>query len=449
MSKKIDLSDIDLRKLDLTRKYDDDFDSTDGLAWRDHLLLYVIAAFVVVFIIWANVTKLDEVARGTAQIVPSSDVQVIQTLEGGIVEEFMVDEGDIVEAGQVLLKLRDVQARSDFQSNTTKYLGTLATVQRLKAEAEGLSEIPFTQDVLEGVPESVKAERNAFDANKRQYDNQLSVLEEQLSQKKQEVTELERRISDLARVIKLAQDEKDMIAPMVEKGAAPRIELLQLERQIAERQSELNGLRLALPRSKSAVQEAEQRINEHKSSFQAEAQRKLSEKTTEMNALQETLVAFADRSRRTEIKSPVRGTVKSIKINTVGGVAKPGEPIMEIVPLEDQMVVEAKIRPADIAFIYPGQKAVVRITAYDFSIYGSMEGEVVMVSPDATMNEEGESFYKVQVRTKQTQLEKGGKTYEIIPGMQATVDILTGEKTVMNYLLKPFIKASATAMRER
>lgn len=449
MSKKIDLSDIDLRKLDLTRKYDDDFDSTDGLAWRDHLLLYVIAAFVVIFIIWANVTKLDEVARGTAQIVPSSDVQVIQTLEGGIVDEFMVDEGDVVETGQPLLKLRDVQARSDFQSNTTKYLGTLATVQRLKAEAEGLTEIPFTQEVLDGVPNSVQAEKDAFAANKRQYDNQLSVLEEQLSQKKQEVTELERRISDLARVIKLAQDEKDMVAPMVEKGAAPRIELLQLDRQIAERQSELNGLRLALPRSKSAVQEAEQRINEHKNGFQAEAQRKLSEKTTEMNALKETLVAFADRSQRTEIKSPVRGTVKSIKINTVGGVAKPGEPIMEIVPLEDQMVVEAKIRPADIAFIYPGQKAVVRITAYDFSIYGSMEGEVVLVSPDATLNEDGESFYKVQVRTKQTQLEKGGKTYEIIPGMQATVDILTGEKTVMNYLLKPFIKASATAMRER
>lgn len=449
MSKKIDLSDIDLRKLDLTRKYDDDFDSTDGLSWRDHLLLYVIAAFVVVFIIWANVTKLDEVARGTAQIVPSSDVKVIQTLEGGIVEEFMVDEGDVVEAGQVLLKLRDVQARSDFQSNTTKYLGTLATVQRLQAEADGKSEVTFTPEVLEGVPESVKAEKDAFDANKRQYDNQLSVLEEQLSQKKQEVTELERRISDLARVIKLAQDEKDMVAPMVERGAAPRIELLQLERQIAERQSELNGLRLALPRSKSAVEEAEQRINEHRNGFQAEAQRKLSEKTTEMNALKETLVAFADRSQRTEIKSPVRGTVKSIKINTVGGVAKPGEPIMEIVPLEDQMVVEAKIRPADIAFIYPGQKAVVRITAYDFSIYGSMEGEVVMVSPDATLNEEGESFYKVQVRTNQTQLKKSGKTYEIIPGMQATVDILTGEKTVMNYLLKPFIKASATAMRER
>lgn len=447
-SKKLDFSDIDLRKLDLMRKYDDDFSTDEGIAWRDHVLLYAITALVAIFIVWANIAVLDEVARGDGKVVPSSEIQVIQNLEGGIIDEFLVKEGDPVKEGQVVLRMRNVQAKSDFGATNQKYLGLLATVTRLQAEAEGREPV-FPDEVIAGAPESVAAEKAAFAANKKQLGEQAAVLQEQLTQKQQEVAELERRIADIGGVMKLAQDERNMVAPMVEKGAAAKKELLQLDRQLAQQRAELNGLRLALPRTQAAVKEAKSRLDEQTSGFRAAAQKELSEKTIELNTIKQTLAAYQDKSARTEIRSPMNGTVQSIKIKTVGGVARPGEPIMEIVPLEDRLIVEGRIRPADIAFIHPGQKAVVRLSAFDFSVYGALEGEVVDISPDSITNEKGESFYRVRVRTKETKLKKGSKEYPIIPGMQATVDIVTGEKSVMTYLLKPFVKASQTALRER
>lgn len=447
-NKKMDLSDFDLRKLDLTRKYDDDFSAADGIAWRDHILLYAIAGLLVIFLLWANIARLEEVARGDGKVIPSSEVQVVQNLEGGIIDEFLVKEGDIVKEGQVVLKMRNIQAKADYAATNQKYMGLMASIIRLQAEADG-KDPTFPEEVIKSAPESVKAERDTFNANRKQVAGQLDVLQQQLSQKQSELEELNRRISDTGSVLKLAQDERAMVAPMVEKGAANKMELLQLDRQIATQRTELNGLKSALGRSNSAIKEAQGRINELTSGIRASAQKELAEKTIELNSIKETLTAYQDKSERTEIKSPVHGKVQDIKITTVGGVAKPGEPIMEIVPLEDQLLVEGRIRPADIAFIYPGQKAVVRISAFDFSIYGALEGQVVDISADSITNEKGESFYRVKVRTKETKLKKGAKEYDIIPGMQATVDIITGEKTVMNYLLKPFIKASHTALRER
>lgn len=446
--KKIDFSDIDLRKFDLTRKYDDDFSPADGITWYDHVMLYAVTALVALFIIWACFATLDEVARGDGKVIPSSEVQVIQSLEGGIVDEFLVKQGDTVREGQVLLRMRNVQAKSDLSASNQKYYGILASTIRLQAEAEGHA-LSFPEEVQKGAPESVKAEQDAYDANRRQRDNQEAVLREQLSQKESEVSELSRRISDISSVLQLAQDERGMVAPMVERGAANKMELLQLDRQIASQRTDLNGLRLALPRSQAAVKEAQGRLDEMTTSFRAAAQKELAEKTVELNTIKQTLTAYKDRSERTEIKSPVHGKVKTVRITTVGGVAKPGEPIMDIVPLEDQLVVEGRIKPSDIAFIHVGQRAIVRLSAFDFSIYGALEGQVTDISADTITNDKGESFYRVRVQTKETKLEKRGKSFEIIPGMQATVDIVTGEKTVMRYILKPFAKAANTAMRER
>ena len=448
IGKKVDFNDFDLRKIDLTRKYDDDFFDTEGLKWRDHILLYTIAGVLVFFLLWASFAKLEEVARGDGKVIPSSEVQVIQNLEGGIIDEFLVKEGDRVQEGQVILKMRNIQAKADFQATNQKYLGLMTTITRLQAEADGKDPV-FSDELIKGAPDSVEAERATYEANKKQNAGQLGVLKEQLSQKQQEVAELERRISDVGGVMKLAQDEHNMVAPMVEKGAAAKKELLQLDRQIAEQRAELNGLKLALPRSQAAVKEAEQRIDELTSGFKATAQKELSEKTIELNSIKETLAGYQDRSERTEIKSPVIGMVKDIKIKTVGGVVRSGEPIMEIVPIEDQLIVEGRIKPSDIAFIHPGQKAIVRLSAFDSSIYGSFEGEVADISADSITNDKGESFYRVKVRIKESKMTKGGKEYDIIPGMQATVDVITGQKTVMAYLLKPFTKAAQTALRER
>ncbi len=425
------------------------FTTDEELPLSRHILLVATALFILLFIVWASVARLDEVTRGEGKVVPSSDVQVIQNLEGGIIDAFLVKEGESVKQGQSLVRLRNLDAASSFGSNQARYLGLLATVTRLQAEAEGKDTVTFPDDVSKGAPQSVVEELNAFTANRTQLQSQLSVLDQQLRQRRQEVSELRGKSSDLASVIQLSRDEKDMVAPLVAKGSAPKIELVQLERDIRERQTELNSVRQAIPRAESAIAEATARIDEMKKTAKAKAQAELSAKMTEMNAIKETLGALEDRKDRTEIKSPVVGTVKDIKVMTVGGVVKPGDAIMEIVPSGDQLLIEARVRPADIAFIHPGQRAMVKITAYDFSIYGGLPGDVVDISPDSIMNEKGESFYHIKVRTDQTELKRKGEILPIIPGMVASVDILTGHKTVMEYILKPFIKTIDTAMRER
>lgn len=425
------------------------FTSDDELPLSQHLLLSIIALFFVIFVIWANFATLDQVTRGQGKVIPSQDIQIIQHQEGGIIQEFMVQEGNEVAAGQVLMRLSDVGASSDLGSNEKRYLGLKAKSQRLRAEAEGKETPEFTEDVIKGAPESVREETDAFRANQQNVNTQVQVLTQQLTQREQEVSELTTRIRDLREVIRLAQEERDMIAPLVKRGSAPKMELLQLERSMKERQTELNSLTSSLPRTESAIREARARMEELKSSARAQAQSELSSVQIDMGTIKETLGALSDRQKRTEIRSPVAGIVKERKFNTVGAVIQPGQDVMEIVPKDDQLLVEAAVRPSDIAFLYPGQKAVVKITAYDYSIYGGLKGEVVDISADTISNEKGEMFYRVRIRTPETHLVHRGEFLAIIPGMVASVDILTGKKTVMEYLMKPLIKSVDSAMRER
>lgn len=452
MSKKF-YDTFDLKKFDVTRRYDDDvFDPYEGVTWRDHLLLYMIGAVFLIFILWANFATLEEVTRGQGTVIPSSQVKVIQNLEGGIIDSIMVREGDSVKKGDVLVQMRNVLASSEFSSSESRYLGLKTIVQRLRAESEGADVVEFTEDVITGVPESVENERSTFRAKRSQIQSQLSVLQQQESQRQQEVAELNRRISDTQRIVGLSQQEMNMLRPAVERGAAPEMELLQLERSIAQSEAELNGLRLALPRANSAVSEIRERINEVKSTAKADAQRELAERIVEMNSIRENLTALEDRKDRTQIVSPVDGTVVNIQFTTEGGVVQPGEKIMEVVPVGDNLLIEANIQPSDIAFLYQGQKAVVKITAYDYTIYGGLEGEVENISANTITDQtpQGEEeFYQMLVRTDETVIRHNGETLLIKPGMKAQVDVLTGEKTVMDYLLKPFKKASQTAMRER
>lgn len=446
--KKLDFSDFDLRKFDLLRKYDDDFSPEDGISWKDHILLYTLTGLIFIFIVWASFFSIDEVARGDGKIIPTSEVQAVQNLEGGIIDDILVREGDVVQEGQVILHLRNVQAKSDLETNNEKYYGIMAGIIRLQAEAKGGVPV-FSEEVRANAPESVAAESAAFEANKKQLSSQNGILKSQIEQKKQEITGLKKKISDLSGIVSMAQDEHDMISPMVERGAVSKRELLQADRDLAQNRAELSEIKLSLPRAQAEEREAQERLKGLTSSFRADAQRQLSEKTMELNALKGSLAVLEDRSQRTDIKSPVHGTVKDIKVKTVGGVVRPGETIMEIVPLEEQLLVESRIRPKDIAFIYPGQKAVVRISAYDFSVYGAAEGRVVEISADSLTDERGESFYRVKVRTDQSKISKGAENFPIIPGMQATVDIVTGKGTIMNYILRPFIRTTSMAMAER
>lgn len=421
----------------------------DELPLSKHILLLLIVAFCGIFVLWASFATLDEVTRGEGKIIPSTEIQVLSSLEGGVVDEFLVREGEAVKSGQVLMRLRDIEASSDLGASRARYLGLLATVTRLQAEAEGKDGVEFPEEVKTGVPQSVAEELNAFNANREKNRGQLDILQQQLTQREGEVRELGSRASDLRGVIAVTQQQRDMIAPAVARGSAPRMELLDLERTLKQTQAELNGVTSSLPRAKAAVEEAKARIKDIDTTVRAQAQAELSAKLTEMNAIKETLAGYQERKGRTEIRSPVDGIVKDLKVNTVGGVVKPGQDVLEIVPQDDQLLVEAKIRPSDIAFLHPGQKAVVKITAYDFSIYGGLAGEVVDISADTIANEKGEHFYRVRVRTDESTLRRKGEVLPIIPGMVAGVDIMTGHKTVMEYLLKPFIKTVKTAMNER
>jgi adhesin transport system membrane fusion protein len=275
------------------------------------------------------------------------------------------------------------------------------------------------------------------------------VLQSQAVQRQQEIDEALSRRKQLERSLQLARDEMAITQPLVNNGVLPRIDLLRIERQVSDLEGEISAIRLSIPRLKSAAEEAQQRIQQARYNAKAEASDELNKVRAEFKSVRETLFAGEDRVTRTEIRSPVRGTVKEIKINTVGGVIRPGQDIVEIVPLDDSLLVEARIRPADIAFLRPGQDSMVKVAAYDFSIYGGLRGKLEQISADTIRDENGDSFYRVYLRTARNTLMHQGKELPIIPGMTATVEILTGKKTVLDYLLKPILKTRDRALRER
>jgi membrane fusion protein, adhesin transport system len=371
------------------------------------ITLILLLACLAAALFWANTFKLEEITRGNAKIIPSSREQVIQSLEGGILSELLVKEGDIVTQGQPLLRIDPTKAKASYQEGQNKAIALRATASRLRAEARG-TPLQFSPDVKQ-LPELVKNETNTYQA-KRQA--------------------VEQSMATIRRSKELIARELAMTEPMAAKGLVSEIELLRMRRQV-------NDLEL--------------QIQERFNKYRADAANELNKVEAELSQTTEIVGARQDQVKRTTINAPLRGTVKNIRMNTIGGVVQPAQDIMEIVPLEDRLLVEAKIRPHDVAFLRPGLPATVKISAYDYSIYGGLEGEIEIISPDTLREErktEDENYYRVLVRTKNSTLTNNGKELPIIPGMTASVEIRTGEKTVLDYILKPVLKARE-AMRER
>ena len=426
------------------------FYSTDELRPRlfSHILL---AAVVLVFVVlgsWAAWAKLDEVTRGMGKVIPSRQTQIVQNLEGGIVAELLVREGAIVEKDQVLMRIDNVRAASDYREQRARYLSLLASIARLEAEIAETA-IDFPGEVINEAREIAESEAALMASRQEELDSQLEILRSQAAQREQELAELKTKLSQYERSYKLAAEELAITEPLAKKRVVARSELLKLQREVNDLKGQLEQTRLAVPRVESASREALQRIEGTFSKFRSDAQRDLNIRRTELAGIKETIVAGEDRVRRTEVRSPVRGTVKNVNFNTIGGVIQPGADIVEIVPLEDTLLVEAQVRPADIAFLSPGLPATVKITAYDFSIYGGLDGTVEQISADTIVDEHGESFYRMRVRTAENSLGTEDKPLAIIPGMTAEVDVITGEKTVLDYILKPILKARDSALRER
>lgn len=416
---------------------------------RSFLLLMAIVAFFATAYIWADRAVLDEVTRGDGKVIPSSNIQVIQNLEGGILKELLVGEGDIVEKGQILLRIDDTGYSSRAGEIESNYLNLMGKIARLEAEASG-SGISFPPELLAERQDISVSEQNLFNARQSELQSQITILRQQAQQRSQEIQEINGRLKQLRSTLALANEEKAITEPLVKKGIVPKVQFLRLKREINELQGQISASNLSIPRVDGALKEANQRIEEKILTFRSRASQQLGIVRAEYEAARQAIRGVADRVARTDVRSPVNGEVKELKIQTIGGVVRPGQDIVEIVPIDDSLLVEARIRPSDIAFLRPGQEATVKITAYDFSIYGGLPAKLERISADTIVDEQtGESFYQIIVRTDQNFLQRGENTYPIIPGMVASVDTLTGHKTVLDYILKPILKTRDSALRER
>lgn len=405
-------------------------------------------AFLVIALIWATFAHLDEITVGEGKVIPSSQVQVIQNLEGGIVAKIPVKVGELVQKDQIVLHLDETRFSSSMDENKAKYDALLARISRLAAEA---ADRPFQApaDLVRDNPKVVDEERQLHLNRQRELDASLTVLRQQANQRAQELQEKRARLLQLEESQRLLGQELKISKPLVAQGVLSEVEVLRLERQVSDLKGETDATRLAIPRLEQSVAEARAKVEGQLAKFHSDAANDLNLARAEFEQTRASSVGMADRLARTSVRSPVAGLIKQIKINTVGGVIQPGMDVMEIVPIEDNLLVEARVRPSDIAFIRPGQEATVKFTAYDFSIYGGLEAVVENVTADSITNDKGESFYLVRVRTKTNNLGNGEKSLPIIPGMLTSVHIRTGRKTVLNYLLKPVIKAKYDALRER
>lgn len=419
-----------------------------GLGWMAHGLLFSIIAFVIIALLWADWATLDEVTHGDGKVIPSSQLQVVQNLEGGIVSEILVREGDQIDNDQVLLRIDDTRFSSSFRESRLRYLATLASVARLTAEADA-RDLDMPEEVKNERPELGRSERALYRSRQAELNSTIAILQKQVEQRQQELTELKARRGQLRTSHDLARKELEITEPLVKQGIMSEVELLRLQRTVNELKGDLEANKLASPRAQSAINEARQKIEEQRLRFRSEARDELNQQQDELSRLSESIRAQEDRVTRTTVRSPVKGIVQRMMVNTIGGVVQPGMDLVEIVPLEDSLLIEARIRPSDIAFVRPGQEATIKLSAYDYSIYGGLPAKLEHISADTIRDERGESFYQIRLRTQQNYIGNDAEPLPIIPGMTATVDILTGKKSVLDYLLKPIRKAQERALRER
>ncbi len=422
--------------------------SSEDSPRRSRLTVWIAAALIITALLWAKFAVLDEVTVGDGKAIPSSKVQVIQNLEGGIVTEILVREGQMVNKGDTLLRLDDTRFLSNRgESEADRYTLT-AQVERLSAEAEGR---PFelSPEVIAKAPQVAEDEKSLYLQRQRRLSSEQRTLSEQLRQKTQELAEFRSKQEQFRSSLGLLNQEMNMSAPLVGTGAVSPVEILRLKRSAVEIRGSLDSTTLAIPRAEAAMNEIKSKIDESVQTFRSEAAKDLNQKRTELSKITATRIAIDDRVNRTTVQSPVRGIVKLLKVNTIGGVVQPGSDMVEIVPLEDNLLIEAKVRPQDVAFLHPGQKAMVKFSAYDYTIYGGLSAKLELIGADTITDDKGNSFYLIQVRTDKNHLGGDHKPLLIIPGMTAAVDIITGQKSVLDYLLKPVLKARTESLRER
>lgn len=408
-------------------------------------LLYSVILTIVVLLVWAAFAPLDEVARGDGKVIPSQQLQVIQSLDGGIVEAIHIREGQIVDQGDLLLRIDPTRFVASLRESRAQYLSLSAEVSRLRALATNTQPV-FIDELQQHAPDILEHQQHLYNTSLEELNEQQSAFRNQLKQREQELREAQAAEKQYSTTLALSSRELDVTRPLLKSGAVSDVDIIRLEREVANLTGELRRTEANIAKAEAAIAEARNKLRESELAMLNKWQSQLSDSRARLDALAEAEAGLADKVKQTDIRSPVRGTVQRLYINTLGGVITPGRDVLEIIPLDDQLIIEARIPPKDIAFIRPGQSAMIKFTAYDFAVYGGLTAEVQHISADTITDERENTYYLVRLKTH-----KSGFTDDlmIIPGMTTQVDIITGKKTVLEYLLKPVLRATSQAMTER
>ena len=384
-------------------------------------------------------------AKGDGKVISSQQLQVLQSYDGGIVQDILVAEGQTVKAGQVLLRVDPTRFLSSLEENTTQFAALAAKVQRLSALTQGKA-LRFNKELQEQAPSIIENERKLYNSNLAELDEVAAGSDSRIMQRRQDVEEERANLSQYQNVLSLTRKELSVTKPLLASGAVSEIEILRLERQVVELEGNITKSKVAIERGLNAIEEEIIKKEESRLRLVNRWNQELTDATGEMATLQQSQTSLEDVVSQADIRSPINGTVQRLLINTVGGVITPGSAVVELVPQDDQLIVEAKVSPKDIAFIRQGQPAILKFSAYDFTIYGGMSAEVQHISADAITNDKDETYYLVRLETKRSIADE---SLDILPGMIVQVDILTGKKTVLNYILSPLFNVTASALRER
>lgn len=408
--------------------------------------IWIIA--VISFIVWASFAEIDEITRGEGKVIPYGQNQIIQNLEGGIVEEILVQEGDKVKKDQILLKINNSKSTSNQEANKIKYNELYAKKLRLEALINDKPfMLPKTND--KNLQILLLKEKELYHTLKLQRMAEDNTLVEQIEQKKQEVKEAKAKVRTLQKSLEYVQEEIAMTEPMVKEGIKSKVDFLKLKREESEIINKIEAARLSIPRLKHTIEEFRSKRIKAKQDFINKLSEELNKTLAEMERIKAEQKALNDTVRRTIVKSPVDGIVQKLYVHTIGGVVKPGADLVEIVPTNNKLYLEIKIKPKDIAFIHPGAKAKIKVSAYDYSIYGGLAGKVVKISPDSITDKKDRTYYLIYVQTDKNYLGTKENPHYIIPGMIVNADIITGKKTIMQYILKPILKSKQYMFTER
>lgn len=422
-----------------------------------NILFYAIISIIVLLIFWASVAKIDEFTSGEGKVIPSSKIQKIQYFDNGIVTQILIKEGDHVSKGDSLMKIDTTRFQASFEETQEAIYSLEVAKIRLEKELEtdyqkNIPKLTFNKELSENATSYIQNQRSIFKNRFYERKNTLKILKLQYKQRVQELEEIKSKYSQLKKSIKLVKKQYTTIKKLVNSGSKSNVELLDIQKELNTLDGDLQATRLSIPRSELAIEEIQTQLNEKVQTIKSEVAVELEKTISELKTVKARLVTDEDKLAKTVITSPVNGTIKSININTIGGVVQSGMDIIEIVPDSNILLVEAKIDPKDIAFINPSLEAMIKLTSYDFSIYGGLKAKIIEISADSIKDEDsqdGKSYYKVVLKTDKNHMEYNGEKLPIIPGMIASVDIITGQKTIMDYILKPILKVREGALHER